>query len=149
MARPARFPPADLDLATVREGGVLFETGRPVRFRYVHNEEKAPQLGARFGQDIEPSGFYVLHVPENGSAPPRGWTSGLATLEHPLVLTEAFDRDAIYGPTGWKARLHAATKKRRRALSRYLLGLGFDSIVPVHRDPKHGDSTTEIVLLRA
>lgn len=133
----------------MREGGLLFETGRPVTFRYVHNDEKAPKLGARFGQDIEPAGFYVQHVAE-ASAPPRGWSTGSATLEHPLVLVESYDPGAIYGPQGWKARLTAATKKRGRALSRYLLSLGFDSVVAVREGsaPNMPTSTTEIVILR-
>jgi len=144
MSRRLPFPPPDLGLTSVREDGRLFETGKPVSFRYVHNDEKAPNVGARFGQNVEPSGFYVQHVPDSGSSLPRGWSSGTATLEHPLVLVESLDPDAIYGPTGWKARLHAATKKRRQALSRYLMSLGFDSVVPVR-----GDGTTEIVILRA
>lgn len=132
----------DLKLATVREDGVVFETGRRVSFHYVHNNESAPKLGARFGQDIEPSGFYVQHVPAGGTLP-RGWSEGTAVLERPLVLVESLD-GSIYGPTGWKARLHKATKKKRQALSRYLMELGFDGIVAVR-----GDSTTEIIVLRA
>lgn len=45
---------ADLGLARVTESGVVFMTGRPVTFRYVRNTQKSPNLGARFGQDIEP-----------------------------------------------------------------------------------------------
>jgi hypothetical protein len=133
----------DLGLASAREGGVTFKTGRPVTFRYVHNNEPAPKLGARFGQDIEPAGFYVQHVPGD-SPPPRGWSSGTMVLERPLVLVESFDKDSVYGPTGWKARLHAETKKRRLALSRYLMAAGFDAVVAVR-----GKDTTEIVVLRA
>ncbi len=143
-SQPRALPTKDLALASVREDGLLFETGVPVRFPYVHNDEKAPHLGAAFGQHIEPSGFYVQHVPDSGRDLPRGWSRGTATLEHPLVLVESIDPDAIYGMTGWKARLFVATKKKGRALSRYLMSLGYDSIVPVR-----GDGTTEIVILRA
>jgi hypothetical protein len=143
MSKRAPFRAQDLGLTRVRENGLLFETGTPVSFHYVHNDEKAPHLGVRFGQNVEPSGFYIQHVPDTDASLPRGWSSGTAVLEHPLVLVESFDPDAIYGPTGWKARLHAATKKGRRELSRYLMSLGFDSVVPVR-----GDATTEIVILR-
>ena len=40
------------------------------------------------------------------------------------------DRDAIYGPTGWKARLRDATGKKGAALSR-LLAQRHDGIVTV------------------
>lgn len=149
MATRRLFRVEDLGLASVREYGLLFETGKPVVFPYIHNDQKAPYLGARYGQDVEPSGFYVQHAPEASGALPSGWSRGTAELERPLVLVESIDRDSIYGPTGWKARLHAATGKGRRALSRRLMSLGFDSIVPVRSDPKFGDSTTEIVVLRA
>src|SRR5208337_4156198 len=49
-----------LGAARAVEYGHLFETGKPVSFRYVHNTDKAPKLGARYGQDIEPAGYYVL-----------------------------------------------------------------------------------------
>ncbi len=145
----APFRAEDLGLARVSEHGRLVETGRPVTIPYVHNDEKAPHMGAKFGQDVEPSGFYVQHVPESDRPLPRGWSRGTAVLKHPLVLIESFDPHAIYGPTGWKAMLHAATKKNSRVLSRYLMSLGFDSIVPVRSDAKRGETTTEIVVLRA
>ena len=78
------------------------------------------------------------------AALPRGWTSGTANLAHPLVLVELLDPGAIYGPSGWKARLFAATKRRQSDPIRYLMAHGFDSVVPVR-----GDGTTEIVVLRA
>jgi len=143
-----RTPLDTFGLARVVEHGRLFETGTPVTFPYVHNDAKAPHFGAAFGQDVEPTGFYIQYVPDSGAPLPTGWSRGTVVLERPLVLVESFDVDHIYGPTGWKARLATVTGKRRKALTRRLMALGFDSIVAVRSDPKHGDSTTEIVVLR-
>lgn len=125
-------------------GRVAFSSGRPVRFTYLHNDEKSPKLGSRFGQDIEPSGFYVLHDEVGSASLPRKWTRGTATLRKPLVLRQTLDGN-IYGPLGWKARLAAAFGAKKRALSRKLVARGFDGIVTV--DGR--GSTSEIVLLRA
>lgn len=69
----------------VTELGIVFETGRPVAFPIVRNTAKAPYLGGRYGQDIEPAGMYLLH----DTAPDhlvRGWVRGSAKFSSPLVL---------------------------------------------------------------
>jgi len=131
-----------LELAVADESGRHFETGVPVTFRFVKNTEKAPHFGDRYGQDIEPAGSYMLH--NDDPRPTRGWVTGEQTFECPLVIPLSGDPEEIYGPTGWKARLHQATRKKGAALSRHLESLGYDGIVTV--DP-HGD-TREIVALR-
>lgn len=120
----------DLDLATSNEGGVHFETGVPVTLEFIRNTEKSPYVGARFGQDIEPAGRYMLHK-ELPGAPSRGWISGTITFRSPLVIPLTGDPDAIYGPTGWKARLRDTTGKTGRALSADLVKRGYDGIVTV------------------
>ncbi len=119
----------DVELTTTDEHGVHFETGVPVTFAFMRNTEKSPRVGATFGQDIEPHGRYLLHDP--GSPPPSRWETGTVTFKSPLVIPLTGDRAAIYGPAGWKARLHAATGKKGAALSRYLAAQGFDGIVTV------------------
>lgn len=74
----------------------------------------------------------------------RGWETGFVTLQSPLVILLSGDQDAIYGSTGWKARLHAATGKKRRALSADLARRGYDGIVTVDG----GGYTREIVVLK-
>lgn len=121
-----------LETATSDEHGVHFETGVSVTFRYVRNTESAANFGSRFGQDIEPAGRYLLHG-DPGHAP-RGWESGTVTFRNPLVIPLSGDPEAIYGPTGWKARLRDATGLSGRALSRHLVSLGYDGIVTVDAD---------------
>jgi hypothetical protein len=146
LARPRHSRKAqnlDLDFVVSDEDGVHFETGVPVTFRSLRNTEKSPYVGATFGQDIEPAGRYLLHV-ENPGTVARGWETGVVTLRSPLVIPLSGDPDAIYGPKGWKARLHEATGKKGRALSTNLLRRGYDGIVTVD----DSGYTREIVLLK-
>lgn len=136
----SRRSPAKLDveLASTDEYGVHFETGVPVTFPFIRNTEKSSHFGAQFGQNIEPHGRYLLHNAP-GNTPPRGWVIGMVTFKSPLVIPLSGDRNAIYGSSGWKARLRDATGKTGAALSRHL-AKRFDGIVTVDQ----GD-TSEIV----
>lgn len=136
-----------LQLRTVEECGVRFETGVPVTFEFVRNTEKAPNLGPRFQQDIEPAGFYVQHACGFSQDLARGWVRGVLTLESPLVLSFSDPVDALeplYGPHSWKAELQRAFRARGRALSRKLVAAGYDGVVTV----RDGD-TSEVVSLRS
>jgi len=137
---PARFDPTQLGLAKVTEYGVRFETGRPVAFPYIHNTDKSPNFGKRYGQHEEPAGFFMLHR-YGDHPPPRMWTVGTMHFTKPIVMKMSLD-EHIYGPTGWKARLAKYTGKKRLALSRYLISHGYDGIVTVR-----GGETSEIVKL--
>ncbi len=126
----ASRPAMKLELATTTEYGVKFKTGVPVTFATLRNTEKSPFVGATYGQDIEPHGRYLLHHDDPTREPPSSWQRGTVTFQCPLVIPLAGDEGAIYGPTGWKARLVAATGKKGAALSRYLAKT-YDGIVTV------------------
>jgi len=119
-----------------------FKTGSPVTFTYLRNPAKAPNMGSRFGQDIEPSGFYVIAADSDAiaeGAKERGWLVGKMTFMKPLVLAWGG-----YGPDGWKQKLSDACGGRKKgSLTRFLLAQGFDGIVTINR----GD-TSEIVSLK-
>lgn len=119
-----------------------FKTGSPVTFTYMRNPEKAPNMGSRFGQDIEPAGFYVLAADNDSiaeSAKASGWIVGSMAFSKPLVLTWGG-----YGPDGWKQQLSNACGGRKKgSLTRFLLSQGFDGIVTVMRG-----ETSEIVSLK-
>lgn len=136
----------DLDLCVSREYGTVFETGRPVRFRFVRNTEKSPYMGERFGQDVEPRGRYLLHNPDPGDLP-RKWEAGEVEFQKPLVLkmVSGGRDEPIYGPQGWKARLSRSFGGRKgKWLSCHLRKLGYDGIVTCDGDAY----TREIVDLR-
>lgn len=87
-----RIAQQELPFRSIDASGRRFETGVPVEFRYVRNNEKASDFGSRFQQDIEPAGRYLTHNEEPGpedyleEMKRRGWEYGLARFEHPLVI---------------------------------------------------------------
>lgn len=117
-----------LGTAALQEGRIRWESGRRVTFQYFRNPQRAPNLGARFGQDIEPAGRYMQHASSgvNVEGLQRdGWEVGRQPFKMPLVLLFTG-----YGPDGWKARLHRAFGGLVGAdLSRALQRIGFDGIV--------------------
>jgi hypothetical protein len=132
----------------VEEGGKIFESGRTVEFKYLHNTEKSPRMGPRFGQDIEPAGRYLAHDPKPGPPVPN-WERGKASFDSPLVMRLCTNRKdgGIYGPSGWKSHLQRVFKKKGKALSCHLRKLGFDAVVTCD-DYGGSEYTSEIVDLR-
>ena len=127
-----RSPTRPLALCRINEFDVRFETGLPVTFGFVRNTEKSPNFGAQYGQDIEPAGRYMQHVPD-WAKPLPGWQAGIVSFRSPLVLAMTTD-EFFYGPNGWKARLVLVFGSRRKALSCKLLRLGIDGIVTCDHD---------------
>ena len=116
-----------LALCRVREHGIVFATGKPVRFKFARGTEKSPNFGPTFGQDIEPAGKYLTHNPDPKYLP-RHWVTGEVSFRNPLVLQLSTDGDT-YGPNGWKARLQREFRAKRKALSCKLRRAGYDGIV--------------------
>lgn len=133
---------AGLPLREVREQGILFKTGVPVTFTYIHNTDPAPQVGETFQQHIEPAGYYVIH--NEHPVELEEWDIGKVTLNHPLVLALNTEPGEIYGPHSWKAVLHEAFNASGQELSQKLRELGVDGIVTVNSE---WNETSEIVLL--
>ncbi len=142
---------AQLSPATVTEndpkfGRVTFATGKPVEFTFARNTEKSGYFGGTYGQDVEPTGIYMIHVEDLPETQPRNWIAGTIRFAQPLVLA-ATTGARLYDEGGWKARLHRATGLKGRALSRYLLSLGYDAVVTVQ--PSGGViGSGEIIALR-
>ncbi|MFA6233494.1 MAG: DUF5661 family protein [Bacteroidota bacterium] len=131
---------SQLGLVSHTEEGTHFVTGSPVSFHFIHNPAGAPNMGARFGQNIEPTGMYLLAVFDKGTedhAINLGWDVGEISFHKPLVLSWIG-----YGEDGWKSRLSKAYGKTRGALTRALISDGYDGIVTVG-----SRGTSEIVSL--
>jgi len=113
-----------------------FETGKEVLVPYMHNTEKAPDMGGRFGQDIEPQGKYVIldEMGMNETVVPPGWKKSAQILYNPLVLDWK----------DWKQRLSSFYGNLTgKNLSDALKAEGFDGIVTID-----GQNVSEIVLLK-
>jgi NUDIX domain-containing protein len=145
-------PADDLGLVEVDELGVRFATGEPVTFPFMHSTESAPYLGAQYGQDVEPAGFYLLSDTSRAAEHPTpGWEYGEISFQSPLVLAMTTTDDPmepIYGPSGWKARLNRAYGLGGADLSRALLAAGYDAVVTVWVQGDQPGGTREIVDLR-
>jgi len=116
-------------------GGIDFETGKPVSFEFIRNTEKAPDMGSRFGQDIEPAGRFMQQREQRFDLPPN-MEAGEITFNKPLVVEHVDTR-------AWKRALSEAYGgKTGVELSKALLSDGFDGIVTV--DSK-GNYASEIV----
>ena len=118
----------------------------PIDFDYIHNAEKSPNMGSRFGQDVEPHGRYIQQKPstwrgdeiERQIVPQT--SSGSVRFNKPYVL----DVGAGYGePTNWKnvlSKQYGGLKGRE--LSEALIKDGYDGVITF--GPKHG-ATSEVV----
>lgn len=121
----------------------LFKTGTPAEVKFTHRAQKTPDFGSRFGQDIEPSGRYVVHGHhgEPGTINEPGGhkvvvSHGVVKFHNPLVMEHGG-----YGPTGWKQRLsHMHDGKTGLALSHAVVASGHDGIVTID-----GHHSSEIV----
>lgn len=121
-------PKLDLPYTTATQQGRHFETGVPVEFRYVRNTEKAPDMGERFGQHLEPHGRYMVHNEDPGDVHPK-WEAGLHRFENPLVIEHGTTTGESHG---WKARLSKAFGGRTgKRLTNAIVKHGHDGIVTV------------------
>lgn len=125
--------------------------GQPFTFTALHNKEKSPDMGARFGQDKEPAGRYVVAVSDNNTAAdqmPEKYDKREVTFQNPLVIDFG---GGYQDATNWKqvlsSRYGGLTGK---ALSEAIRNDGYDGIVTVEpaKGPNRPAHTSEIVDLR-
>lgn len=123
-------------------GNTPIKTGHPIEFHYIRNTEKAPNFGAKFGQDIEPHGQYITPVDSEKEAHEAvnrlpNYEHGKVKFNNPLVLKQDDDLPTV----GWKQRLSSAyNNKKGKALSRAIAKSGHDGIITAH--PRYGVSET-------
>jgi hypothetical protein len=107
------------------------------KFTFLKNPEKASNFGSKFGQDVEPSGFFC--VKKNNDFNPPNWYSGEAILKNPLYIK--VDEDSLIT---WKYELAKKYKKKKQSLTNQLIKDGYDGIVTLYSD----GSTGEIILFK-
>ncbi len=133
-----RIAQQNLPHTSIDASGRRFETGVPVEFKYVRNNQKAPDLGSKYQQDIEPAGRYLIHNEEPGpedyleDLKRRGWEFGTHKFNHPLVIAFNTNNEAYYDENSWKAVLSRKFGGfKGEALARAIVGQGYDGIVTV------------------
>ena len=98
-------------------------------FSFKKNTEKAPNLGSKFAQDIEPAGNYINLV-EKGEplSTQKGWVSGTVNFKNPLVVDWKTS-----GHGGWKTDLSEKFGATGKELSKKIAEAGYDAIVTVDK----------------
>ena len=125
-------------------------TGKPFEFFSIRNKEKSPQLGARFGQDIEPHGKYMTEsTPRASENLDNRFEKGSVRFENPLVV----EFGGGYGtPTNWKNVLSSQYGgKTGLKLTKAIRDAGYDGIVTIEpsKGPNRPAYTSEIVDIRS
>lgn len=136
-----------------RQEPALWATGTPVTFDFAHNTEPSPYFGARYGQDTEPAGRYVVTYTLDPKHHLPGFVYGSIHFDNPIVLASTWPVSGAYGGAeGWKRKLSLAFGgKRGLALTRALVAAGYDGIVTVtmpRARSNQGPYLSEIVELK-
>jgi len=101
----------------------------------MHNTDKSPYFGSRFGQDVEPAGYYATKYEGFLN---DGWEIVELTYNNPLIVPVTDDT-----LVSWKYDLSNKYKAKKQNLSKKLLRLGYDVIIT--RYPNN--ETGEIIVL--
>jgi len=106
--------------------------------KIIKNTESAPNMGSRFGQDVEPKGTYVIE--KTNDLPVKSpWIEGNAEIKKPLYI--AVTDDTL---VSWKYDLSNEYKAKGQKLTDKLMRKGYDAIITTHED----NSTGEIILFQ-
>ncbi len=97
----------------------------------IKNTEAAPNMGSRFGQDVEPKGTYVK---EKTNFVPDGWSEGKAVINNPLYIDITDDTQIEY-----KKDLAKQYKSKGEGLTNILMSKGYDAIITRYPDGKSGE----------
>lgn len=101
----------------------------------IHNKEKSPYFGDRFGQTVEPAGYYAIEY--NGFVP-ENWDLVELEFNKPLIIPVTNDT-----LVSWKYDLSHKMKAKKQNLSQKLMSLGYDVIITKYPN----NDTGEIIVL--
>jgi hypothetical protein len=103
--------------------------------KIMKNMEKAPYYGSMFGQDVEPSGTYVVEKDFDRKLD-KPWVEGQADISNPLVIE--VDDDTLIS---YKYELAKKYKAKGKRLTEKLMNAGYDAIITMRNG-----SSGEIIL---
>lgn len=105
------------------------------QLNFIKNLEKAPYLGSRFGQDVEPKGTYVIKKETDFLG--KNWVEGNVTLQNPLFIN--VDENNL---VQWKYDLAKQYNAKGQKLTNILLSKGYDGIIT-----RYGNGDTGEIIL--
>lgn len=88
------------------------------------NMEPAPNMGAMFGQDVEPAGTYVSHFDKGDTADMPNYKYGKAIIKNPLIIFVDDDNRIQY-----KRDLADEYKAKGKRLTNKLMKKGYDALI--------------------
>lgn len=106
------------------------------------NIEKAPNMGSRYGQDVEPAGFYAIEYNEEyqrDMLTRPNYKLYKVNIKNPLIIE--VDSDTLIS---WKRDLSEKYKAKGKALSKKLMADGYDVIITFQT---RYNETGEIIVL--
>jgi hypothetical protein len=125
IGAPAEAAAVPAPIVATRPADVV--TGQPVTVPYIHNREKAPTIGALYGQDVEPGGRYISFREAGGTYDAARYDQGDVTFTSPLVMPFG---GGYSDPDNWKHVLSAQYGgKTGKALSQAVRAAGHDAII--------------------
>ena len=132
---PSRSAARQADVAARATAGIA----GPQTIKFIRNTERAPDLGTRFGQDVEPAGRYITEATDADIArvDPR-FESGEITFENPLEIPFG---EGYESANNWKRILSERYQATGEELSQKIADDGFDGIITTLPD----GTTSEIV----
>ncbi len=104
--------------------------------KIMKNMEKAPYYGSMFGQDVEPTGTYVVEKDNDNYEVKKPWVEGTAEIKNPLII-DIDDSTKI----SYKYELSKQYNAKGNALTKKLMNKGYDAIITM----ENGNSN-EIIL---
>lgn len=106
------------------------------------NMDKAPNMGSKYGQDVEPAGFYCLIYNENyqkNLLEQPNYKLYSYDIHNPLII------DVTDNVISWKKELSEKYKAKGKSLSNKLIKEGYDCIITY--DSKYNE-TGEVIILK-
>lgn len=100
------------------------------------NTKKAPNMGAKYGQDVEPSGFFCIQKETDHLDEHPDYKTFTMDFKNPLII------DVTEDVIAWKKEMSDKYKAKGKALTKKLQAEGYDAIITTD---KHG-YTGEIIV---
>lgn len=128
----------NINMLSLKEDLFFKEKGFSGLIMTLKYREKAKYFGNRYGQDVEPGGYYCLTKDINNSVDFRLIELKKFFMKNPLIID--IDSNTMIK---WKYDLSKKYKAKKRKLTQKLLNEGYDSIITAYSNGQ----TMEMIIL--